>query len=359
MTPSTCAVWCPGARGDAARGFCRGLFAIVLALGPCSARGAFGEQAVPAIEIEEGVSWTLAERRAATLSDLRYRYRLRIPRERSVPVAGTVEIRFAWSDPRARDLVLDFNDPARRVTAVRANGAAVDWAPPARSCHHSRPRPASGWAEPGRAGLRGGRRGPQPERRLPVYALRARPGALLAAPLRPTQSEGALRADPGGAGRLDRGGQRGGRRGAGPGRYGFAGLLALRRNPADSDLSVRVRGREPPGRDGGAVRPHDADVPSRDRCRQGRAQPGGDLRSARRRPRLARGLHRDSVSVRQVRFRAAAALPVRGDGASRLDLLPRVQPHAGRIGDPGRVSRAGQPSSPTRPRTCGSATSSR
>ena len=129
MTPSTCAVWCPGARGAAARGFCRGLFAIVLALGPCSARGAFGEQAVPAIEIEEGVSWTLAERRAATLSDLRYRYRLRIPRERSVPVAGTVEIRFAWSDPRARDLVLDFNDPARRVTAVRANGAAVDWAP--------------------------------------------------------------------------------------------------------------------------------------------------------------------------------------------------------------------------------------
>ena len=103
--------------------------AVALAFGPCSARGASGEQAMPGIEIDEGVSWTLAEHRAATLSDLRYRYRLRVPRGRSLPVTGAVEIDFAWSDPRGRDLVLDFKDPSRRVTAVRANGAAVDWAP--------------------------------------------------------------------------------------------------------------------------------------------------------------------------------------------------------------------------------------
>ena len=84
---------------------------------------------MPATAIDEGVSLALAEHRAATLSDLRYRYHLRIPRERDAPVTGTVEVRFAWSDPRGRDLVLDFKDPARRVTAVRVDRAAVDWTP--------------------------------------------------------------------------------------------------------------------------------------------------------------------------------------------------------------------------------------
>ena len=102
--------------------------AIALAFGPFAARGASGGQAMPVSDIEEGVSWTLAERRAGTLSDLRYRYRLRIPRERDRPVAGSVEVRFAWSDSRGRDVVLDFKDPSRRVSAVRANGAPVEWA---------------------------------------------------------------------------------------------------------------------------------------------------------------------------------------------------------------------------------------
>ncbi len=102
---------------------------VALAFGLSSARGVSGEQAMPVIDIDEGVSWDLAEHRAATLSDLRYRYHLRIPRERSAPVSGTVAIRFAWSDPGGRDLVVDFKDPSRRVAAVRANGAAVDWAP--------------------------------------------------------------------------------------------------------------------------------------------------------------------------------------------------------------------------------------
>ena len=102
--------------------------AVAAALGLCAVRGVSGEQAMPPIEIDEGVSWTLAEHRAATLSGLRYRYHLRIPRARNAPVTGTVEIRFTWSDPRGLDVVLDFKDPSRRVSAVRANGAAVDWA---------------------------------------------------------------------------------------------------------------------------------------------------------------------------------------------------------------------------------------
>ena len=102
--------------------------AVAAALGLCAVPGVFGEQAMPPIEIDEGVSWTLAEHRAATLSGLRYRYHLRIPRARNAPVTGTVEIRFTWSDPRGLDVVLDFKDPSQRVGAVRANGAAVDWA---------------------------------------------------------------------------------------------------------------------------------------------------------------------------------------------------------------------------------------
>ena len=102
--------------------------AVAAALGLCAMRGVSGEQAMAPIEIDEGVSWTLAEHRAATLSGLRYRYDLRIPRARNAPVTGTVEIRFTWSDPRGLDVVLDFKDPSQRVGAVRANGAAVDWA---------------------------------------------------------------------------------------------------------------------------------------------------------------------------------------------------------------------------------------
>ena len=103
--------------------------AVAAALGLCAVRGVSGEQAMPPIEIDEGVSWTLAEHRAATLSGLRYRYHLRIPPARDAPVTGTVEIRFAWSDPRGLDVVLDFKDPSQRVSAVRANGAAVEWVP--------------------------------------------------------------------------------------------------------------------------------------------------------------------------------------------------------------------------------------
>ncbi len=102
--------------------------AVAAALGLCAVRGVSGEQAMPPIEIDEGVSWALAEHRAATVSGLRYRYHLRVPRARDAPVAGTVEIRFTWSDPRGLDVVLDFKDPSQRVSAVRANGAAVDWA---------------------------------------------------------------------------------------------------------------------------------------------------------------------------------------------------------------------------------------
>jgi aminopeptidase N len=77
--------------------------------------------------VDEGVSWALAELRAQTLSDLRYSYRLRVPRDLETSVEGTLVAEFRWSDPRANDLVLDFTDPVERVRTVRVNGLAVAW----------------------------------------------------------------------------------------------------------------------------------------------------------------------------------------------------------------------------------------
>jgi len=74
----------------------------------------------------EGVSRELARHRAATLSGLRYGYRLRIPSERAAPVTGEVEIRFRRADPEGRPVVVDFKDPADRVREVRVNGEVVE-----------------------------------------------------------------------------------------------------------------------------------------------------------------------------------------------------------------------------------------
>ena len=76
---------------------------------------------------EEGISWELAELRSATLEDVRYDYRLRVPRERESALEGSVTVDFAWSDAEGTDVILDFSDPLERVTAVLANGVPVDW----------------------------------------------------------------------------------------------------------------------------------------------------------------------------------------------------------------------------------------
>ena len=88
-----------------------------------------GGGVMPVLEVEEGVSWALAERRAATLSDVRYRYALQVPRELAASLSGTVGIEFRWSDPDAHALVLDFKDPGARVTKLQVNGVSVDWTP--------------------------------------------------------------------------------------------------------------------------------------------------------------------------------------------------------------------------------------
>jgi aminopeptidase N len=96
-------------------------------LAGCGGGGVTSSSPVPNPDIAEGVSWELAEQRAAALSDIRYAYRLTVPRQRDTPIRGALETAFVWSDERGRDLVLDFKDADARVSAVRANGAAVSW----------------------------------------------------------------------------------------------------------------------------------------------------------------------------------------------------------------------------------------
>ena len=103
----------------------RGVLAVGVAT--LTAHMACGRDVGPAIPLDDGVSWALAEVRARTLSDIHYTYHLRVPRALGTPLEGTLVADFDWSDERANDLVLDFKDPAARIRGLRVNGAPVEW----------------------------------------------------------------------------------------------------------------------------------------------------------------------------------------------------------------------------------------
>ena len=100
---------------------------VAVGVATLTAHIACGGEAGPVLPLDEGVSLALAQLRGQTLSDVRYTYRLRVPRALETPLEGTLVADFQWSDTRANDLVLDFKDPADRVREVRVNGAAVEW----------------------------------------------------------------------------------------------------------------------------------------------------------------------------------------------------------------------------------------
>ena len=135
---------------------------------------------------------------------------------------------------------------------------------------------------------------------------------------------------------------------------------ALRRNRTALDLPVLVRRRRLQGRDRGTQRPHAS------ACFTARPTPA---KVARNKDAIF-DLHARAIefmerytgipyAVRQVRLRPDSGLPVRRHGARRQDSLQRAGPAARRIGDAEPVPRAAPPSSRTKPRTCGSAISSR
>ena len=277
---------------------------------------------------EAGISEALARERAAAVRDLRYDLVLQVPGLRAEPVTGRVTARFVLNT--AGRIVLDFARPREAVRAVRLDGR--DAAFEVVNGHIVVASAASGAARACR-GVRRRRRGPQPQRRVPLHAVRPGAGASRVSLLRSAGSEGALHAHAHRARGLAGGEQRRGREAHGGRRRRGHDDAGVCRDAAAAHLSVRVRRRPVPGGDRRARRPRVADVPSRDRRGQGGAQPRRHLRPARLGAAVARGLHRDSLSVRQVRHRRDPVVHVRRHGTRRRDLLQRVRPAARRVGD--------------------------
>jgi aminopeptidase N len=69
-----------------------------------------------------GISWALAQHRAATLADVRYEIELTIPDDRETPVEGRVVAGFTRRD-RSEPVVFDFRAPVEHLREVRVDGA--------------------------------------------------------------------------------------------------------------------------------------------------------------------------------------------------------------------------------------------
>ena len=77
----------------------------------------------------EGISHTLATERAANISAVRYALTLSIPRQKQEPIRGTIGVRLRLE--RRAPVIVDFAQPAERVSSVRVNGRET----PVRSEH--------------------------------------------------------------------------------------------------------------------------------------------------------------------------------------------------------------------------------
>ena len=75
------------------------------------------------VDVETGVSFDLAARRAATITDLRYDVHFVVPAARSEPIGGQVVASFELAEPGP--VIFDFAQPAGSVQAVRLGGEPV------------------------------------------------------------------------------------------------------------------------------------------------------------------------------------------------------------------------------------------
>ena len=80
----------------------------------------------PMRHVEPGVSLTLAQERAARISDISYQLQLDIPAPKSQPINGSIVIEFDLRDNRA-PLQLDFNQDADHLRAVRGANGPIDY----------------------------------------------------------------------------------------------------------------------------------------------------------------------------------------------------------------------------------------
>ena len=192
--------------------------AAVLAVAFIAAGDALAQTATPG----PGISLELATRRAAIIRDLRYELTLTVPRDPKQALTGTMTARFRLSDA-SQPLVFDFAPGADSVTSVSVGG---------RSVRHTWVTdhivvPASALAvRPDRGAHRvhGRRCLAQPQSRLPVCALRPGTRASGDPGVRPAGPEGALDAGTAPPGRLAGGQQRrAGRRRSTSGRHDRGG----------------------------------------------------------------------------------------------------------------------------------------
>ena len=82
-----------------------------------------GSRIVTVTPPDAGISHTLASERAANISTVRYTLSLRIPSKKAEPVLGTVTIRLVLAN--RVPLILDFAQPAEKVSSITANGHTV------------------------------------------------------------------------------------------------------------------------------------------------------------------------------------------------------------------------------------------
>ena len=72
-----------------------------------------------------GIPLTLAQDRAARISNLKYEARFRVPARKDEPVRGTIAARFSLRDAKA-PLAFDFAQTRDHVIAVRVNQRAIE-----------------------------------------------------------------------------------------------------------------------------------------------------------------------------------------------------------------------------------------
>ena len=76
--------------------------------------------------IQSGVSWELAQKRQASISDVHYKLSFDIPKDKNDPINAEESIHFKLSD-LSNDVILDFRQPAEYIYSVSVDGKVVPY----------------------------------------------------------------------------------------------------------------------------------------------------------------------------------------------------------------------------------------
>lgn len=98
------------------------VFAMVLGVTGCAGSGVTSD----AVSVAPGVALSLAQQRAAAISNVVYDLHFRVPADNTVAVTGTLEAKFELSDVTL-PLVIDFRAPPDHVLSVTLNSRPVSY----------------------------------------------------------------------------------------------------------------------------------------------------------------------------------------------------------------------------------------